>query len=57
MRRRIVDVIDILITGVDAGRPRGADTASRRNGLLLHHHKLRNGDDDHDGRRGRFSLL
>jgi hypothetical protein len=57
MRRRIVDVIDVVITCNDAGRPRGVATASHRNGLLLYRRKLRNGDDEHDGRRGRLSLL
>ena len=57
MRRRIVDDIDIIITGHDAGRACGPDTAAQRNDLLLYRHKLRHGDDDPDGRRGRFSLL
>lgn len=57
MRRRIVDDIDIIVTGLDAGGACGADTATQRNDLFLYRHKLRHGDDDSDGRRGRFSLL
>lgn len=57
MRRRIVDVIDVIVTCIAAGRPRGIATASHGNGFLLYRRKLRNGDDDHDGRRGRLSLL
>ena len=59
MRRRNVDVIHVAV--VDAGRPRNAtqryDTATERNDLRLHRHKLRHGHDDRHGRRGRFSRL
>jgi hypothetical protein len=50
--RQHVDVVDIVtVTG------RARITATQLDGFLLYCLKLRNGDDDYDGRRGRFSCL